>query len=70
MLTLDRVKEQAMALADSERARLAMDLLTSLPHDLVDADEGLQEAKARDAELDADPGMGMTLEELTASLGR
>lgn len=70
MLTLEHIKEQAMALGESERARLATDLLISLPHDLVDEDEGYEEAMRRKAELDADPSVGMTHEELMKSLGR
>ncbi len=70
MLTLEHIKEQAMALGESERARLATDLLLYLPPVLEDEDDGLQEAMRRDAEMDADPSMGMTLEELTKALGR
>ena len=70
MLTHEDIKEQAMALGESERARLAMELLISLPHDFVDEDEGYEEAMRRKAELDADPTMGITHDELMKSLGR
>ena len=70
MLTLDTIKEQAMKLGESERARLAMDLLISLPHDLADADDGYEEAMRRKAELDSDPSTSMTHDELMKSLGR
>lgn len=70
MLTLDEVKDQAMALTESERARLATDLLISLPPVLEDEDDGLQEAMRRDAEMDADPSVCMTWSELAASVGR
>lgn len=54
-----------MQLTDSDRARLAERLLQSLPPALSDEDEEeLAEALARDAEMDADPSIGVSLEEL------
>jgi len=59
-----------MQLPEDQRAALAAHLLDSLPAVLHDDDSGLAEAMRRDAELDSDPSMGMTLEELRKSLGR
>lgn len=70
MATLAEVEAQAMNLTDSERAFLASRLLYSLPSDLDDDDEGLAEALRRAAEMDADPSMCITLEELKHSVGR
>ena len=68
--SLTEIEEQAMQLPEDQRAALAAHLLDSLPAVLHDDDSGLAEAMRRDAELDSDPSMGMTLEELRKSLGR
>ncbi len=70
MVTLAQLEEQAMQLPEDQRAALAAHLLDSLPAVLHDDDSGLAEAMRRDAELDSDPSMGMTLEEFRKSLGR
>jgi hypothetical protein len=49
---------------------LAARLLESLPAVLADDDEGIAEAMRRDAEMERDPSIGMTVEELKRSLGR
>ena len=59
-----------MTLTDQQRATLASHLLQSLPAVLYEEDDGLAEALRRDAELEADPSVGMTLQELKQSLGR
>lgn len=64
MSTIDEVEKLAFNLPDSERAVLAAHLLRSLPSVLHDEDEGISEALRRDAELDADPDSGITLEQL------
>jgi len=64
MQTLTDLEQEAMKLPESNRASLASRLLDSLPAILSDADDGLAEALRRDAELDQDPGAGMTLDEL------
>ncbi len=64
MLTLADLEQEAMKLPESSRASLASCLLDSLPAILSDADHGVAEALRRDAELDQDPGAGMTLDEL------
>ena len=70
MLALAEIEAQAMELTDSQRAKLEASLLESLPALLHDDDEGLAEAHRRDAEMDNDPSIGLTTEQLRASLGR
>ena len=64
MVTIAEVEKLAFDLPDSERAVLAAHLLRSLPPVLHDEDEGIAEALRRDAELDASPELGITLEQL------
>ncbi|MFT3992195.1 MAG: addiction module protein [Luteolibacter sp.] len=59
-----------MQLPEVDRVALAAHLLDSLPSVLDDEDDGLAEAMRRDAELEANPGIGMTLEQLRTALGR
>jgi hypothetical protein len=64
MATITEVEKLAFDLPDSQRAILAAHLLRSLPSVLHDADEGVAEALRRDAEFDANPEIGITLEQL------
>ena len=64
MATITEVEKLAFDLPDSQRAVLAAHLLQSLPSVLHDEDEGIAEALRRDAEFDANPDMGITLEQL------
>ena len=64
MATIAEVERLAFGLPDSERALLAAHLRRSLPSVLHEDDEGVAEALRRDAELDADPNIGITLEQL------
>ena len=64
MATITEVEKLAFDLPDSERAVLAAHLLRSLPPVLHDEDEGIAEALRRDAEMDASPELGITLEQL------
>lgn len=64
MATIAEVEKLAFDLPDAERAILAAHLLQSLPSVLHDDDEGIAEALRRDADLDANPQLGMTLEQL------
>jgi putative addiction module component (TIGR02574 family) len=64
MATIAEVERLAFDLPDSQRALLAAHLLGSLPSVLHEDDEGIAEALRRDAELDADPNIGITLEQL------
>jgi hypothetical protein len=61
MQTLSDIEQEAMKLSETGRASLASRLLDSLP---AVADDGVAEALRRDAEMDQDPGAGMTLEQL------
>ena len=64
MSTITDVEKLAMDLPDSQRAVLAAHLLSSLPPVLQDEDEGIAEALRRDADFDADPDFGVSLEQL------
>ena len=64
MTTIAEVEKLAFDLPDSQRAVLAAHLLQSLPSVLHDEDEGVAEALRRDAEFDARPDIGITLEQL------
>jgi len=62
------VEKLALGLPDSERAVLAAHLLRSLPSVLHDEDEGVKEALLRDAEFDANPEVGITLDPLNQQI--
>jgi putative addiction module component (TIGR02574 family) len=64
MATIAEVEKLALDLPETERAVLAAHLLGSLPSVLHDEDEGIAEALRRDAEFEANPSLGMSLEEL------
>ncbi len=64
MPTLTEIEKLASGLPDAERAALAAHLLGSLPAVLEDEDEGVTEALRRDAELDANPDIGISLQQL------
>ena len=58
------IEKHILALSEEQRAHLAVSILDSLPAVLADQDEGIAEALRRDAELDADPEKGLSLEQL------
>lgn len=70
MARLSEINALAMNLTVSERATLASHLLHSLPPEFEDEDDGVAEALRRDSEMDADPSMCITLDELQRSVGR
>ena len=70
MTSIDEVEKLALDLPESQRATLAVRLLGSLSPVLHDEDEGIAEALRRDAELDANPSSGMSLEELDRQIER
>lgn len=70
MATMIEVENLAFDLSDRERALLAAHLLDSLPPVLHDEDDGMAEALRRDADLDADPALGMSLEQLDQQVKR
>ena len=61
MPSIAEVEKLALDLPDSERAILAAHLLRSLPPVSDDDDEGIAEALRRDAELDSNPDIGISL---------
>ncbi len=70
MATITEVEKLAFALPEVQRAVLAAHLLESLPTVLHDEDEGIAEALRRDAELDARPETGISLEQLDQQIAR
>jgi hypothetical protein len=68
MPSIAEVKKLAFALPDADRALLASDLLASLPPFLEDEDDGYAESDRRFAEYEANPKIGMTLEEFKRSM--
>ena len=64
MATIIEVEKLALDLPENQRAMLAAHLLGSLAPVLHDEDEGIAEALLRDAEFEANPALGMSLEQL------
>jgi hypothetical protein len=63
MTTLAAVENLALELPEQQRATLAMHILDSLPGLFSEADGGLAEAERRDAQIDANPSIGISLGE-------
>lgn len=70
MTPVSEIEELALQLSVQERAALATSLLRSLPEILVEEDGGLAEAKRRRDELLADPGIGISHEELRIRISK
>ena len=68
--TIAEIERLALDLPESDRAILAAHLLGSLPSILHDEDEGIAEALRRDADFEANPSMGISLEELDQQIQR
>lgn len=68
MATILEIEKLALDLSEPERARLAANLLDSLPATLSDEDEGVAEALRRDAELEAHPEEALSLEVLESQI--
>ena len=64
MATVIEIEKLALDLSEQERARLAANLLESLPGVLSDQDEGIEEALRRDADLEANPDQVISLAQL------
>ena len=64
------IQRRAHALLESERASLAAGLLASLPPVLVEEDDGVAEAMRRSREMDADPSLACSWDEIKQALGR
>jgi putative addiction module component (TIGR02574 family) len=70
MSKVSDIYSQVLDLPEDQRALLASDILDTLPANLSDDDDGLAEARRRSKEMDEDPSIGMTWEQIKASLGR
>ena len=64
------IEAEALGLPEDERARLAAQLLSTLPAVLADADDGSEEAIRRIAEMKQDPAARRSWEEIRAEIGR
>lgn len=63
-MSADQIAAEALRLPEKQRASLASSLLQSLRPIAFDDDEGVAEALRRDAELDANPSVAMSLGDL------
>lgn len=70
MSTITEIEKLALDLPETDRAVLAAHLLDSLPSVLHDVDDGVAEALRRDAEMDAAPTTGMSLEQVDAQVAQ
>ena len=70
MATITEVEKLALDFSENERVVLAAHLLGSLPPVLQDADEGIAEALRRDAELEANPSLSVSLDQLDQQVER
>ena len=61
-MSLQEIEQSALKLPETERARLAAQLLDSLPPVLAEEDDGVAEALRRD--VDANPNREMILNDL------
>ncbi len=68
MPTVIEVERLALDLPERERARLAANLLESLPGVLSDEDEGIAEALRRDADLETNPDQVISLAQLDSQI--
>lgn len=68
MATLAEIEALAFGLSESDRAKLAAELLDSLPAVLADDDEGVAEALRRSEEMDRDPSWSLTHEEFVKAV--
>jgi putative addiction module component (TIGR02574 family) len=67
-LSFEMVEAQAMALVPSDRARLIEHLVHHLSDDESIAQAWMQEAMRRDAQMDANPALGIPHEQVMAEL--
>ena len=70
VISMTELEKKALDLPEKQRAALALHLLRSLPAVLHDEDEGIAEALQRDAELEANPKIGISLKELDQKIER
>jgi hypothetical protein len=69
-MKLEEIFREAEKLPEGDRAKLAATLLQTLPVALADEDDGVAEARRRSKELDDNPEMGCSWEDVKKSLGR
>ncbi len=70
-MQMEELRKQVLDLPDSDRATLAGVLLDSLPYyEYPEDEDGVAGAERRSKELDEDPSMGCSWEEIKRSLGR
>ena len=69
-MNVSEIQQEALTLPEDLRAKLAADLLESLPVVLSDHDDGSAEAHRRIDEMKRDPSAGRSWEQIKASLGR
>lgn len=69
-MSIEEITAVAKQPPKDQRARLAGNLLASLPPVLVDKDDGIAEAKRRSKELDDDLDSGCSWSEIKRNLGR
>jgi putative addiction module component (TIGR02574 family) len=67
---MTELEKLALNLSENERAVLATHLLGSLSPVLHDDDDGVAEALRRDAELDGNPDLGISVEKLDKKIRR
>jgi Putative addiction module component len=70
VMKLEDLQRCALELPDAERAQLVTGLLRSLPEGLWEDADGLEEARCRSRQLDDDPSMGCSWDEVKLALGR
>ena len=70
MTRIQEIQQQTISLTASEKAKLAADLLESLPPILDDEDEGVAEAHRRDREMEMDPTVSITWDQVRRGIGR
>ena len=68
MATVIEIEKLALGLSEQERAKLAADLLDSLPGVLSDKDEGVAAALRRDAEMNENPDQAISLAQLDSQI--
>ena len=69
MSVVAEAEELALSLSDSERAKLAEKLIASLPGPFIeDYDDGIEEAIRRSREMDDDPAMSISSDELDSMI--
>ncbi len=69
MSVIAETEELALSLSASDRAKLAEKLIASLPGPFIDDDDdGVEEALRRSREMDENPEMSISMEQLDAMI--